>query len=137
MQTSQLDSYELLTGTHLVAGMSDEQTRVLAACGKQQLYADGEALVTREDTNFDLLLIIEGKCEIRTDMNDLLYRLGSASLIGEVSFLDGKTRSAKAIATGECKAIRFPASLLDDLEGSRPDIVAKLLKNLESSFVRN
>ena len=130
METPPSESFELLSGTLLVSGMSDEQIRVLADCGNQETYTDGQPLVTRADAAFDLLIVLSGKCEIRTEMNDLLYRLGPDSLIGEVSFLDGKTRSANAVASGECSAMRFPASLLDDLEASRPDIVAKLLKNL-------
>jgi CRP-like cAMP-binding protein len=130
MSSSQVDSYELLSGTGLAAGMSPEQVQVLSACGRPEVYADGENLVTKDDEAFDLLVVVEGKCEIRTSMNDVLYQLGPSSLIGEVSFLDHRPRSAKAIAIGQCKTIRFPASLLDDLEAARPDIVAKLLKNI-------
>jgi CRP-like cAMP-binding protein len=130
MQTQSVDAIELLSGTSLAAGMTAEQVAVLARCGKQEIYGDGEALVTKEDTQFDLLVVLEGKCEIRTPMNDVLSRLGDDCLIGEVSFLDQKMRSANAIAVGECNVVRFPASLLNDLEGSRPDIVAKLLKNI-------
>ena len=130
MQTPPVDSFAQLSRSLLVEGMTEEQIKVLASCGKYLMYEEGEALVTREDTVFDLLLIVDGKCEIRTDMNDLLYRLGPDSLIGEVSFLDHKVRSAKAVASGQCQAICFPASLLNDLEADRPDIVAKLLKNL-------
>ena len=124
------ESFELLAGTTLVSGMSDEQIRYLAACGQQENYAAGEALVNWDDAEFDLLLVLDGKCEIRTVMEDVLYLLGRDSLIGEVSFIDRKPRSAKAVASGECKTIRFPASLLDDLETTRPEILAKLLKNI-------
>lgn len=130
MQTSSLDSFELLAGTTLVSGMSLEQIRILSDSATQETYSDGESLVTWEDTRFDLLLVIEGKCEIRTSMDDVLYRLGPNSLIGEVSFLDSKPRSAKAVAMGECKAVRFPVTLLDDFERSHPDILAKLLRNI-------
>jgi CRP-like cAMP-binding protein len=130
MPTPSLDSFELLSKAGLTDGMSAEQVRVLSDCGTQQVHADGEDLVSRDDSEFDLLVVVEGKCEIRTIMNDLLYSLGPFSLIGEVSFLDHKQRSARAIAIGECTTIRFPASLLTDLEGGRPDIVAKLLKNI-------
>lgn len=111
-------------------GMSPEQIQVLASCGEHNSYANGEFLVTKEDTEFDLFIITEGFCEIRSPMNDVLSKLGHNCLIGEVSFLDQKPRSANAVAVGECKAIRFPASLLVDLEATRPDIVAKLLKNI-------
>lgn len=130
MSSQPLESSELLAGTGLTDGMSVEQIRVLADCGKQEDYADGEHLVSKDDAQFDLLVVVAGTCEIRTEMDDLLYRLGRDSLIGEMSFLDEKARSAKALAVGGCKAIRFPATLLDDLEASRPDIVAKLLKNI-------
>jgi CRP-like cAMP-binding protein len=130
MQTPPIDGFELLSGTGLVSGMSLEQIQVLSGCGKLEVFSDGEALVTWDDTHYDLLIVLEGKCEIRTQMNDLLYALRAGSLIGEVSFLDKKQRSAQAFAVGECKAIRFPASLLEDLETSRPDVIARLLKNI-------
>ncbi|HVT13709.1 MAG TPA: cyclic nucleotide-binding domain-containing protein [Fimbriimonadaceae bacterium] len=130
MDSETPDSYELLARTGLATGMSHEQVRVLADCGKVESYASGENLVSKDDDRFDLLVVVDGACEIRTDMDDLLYRLGRDSLIGEMSFLDQKPRSAKAISSGGCKAIRFPASLLDDLEATRPDIVARLLKNI-------
>jgi|SRR5579862_1782596 len=124
------DYIELFTKTEIVAGMSPEQVRVLADCGKEEAFASGSVLVTREDEEFDLLIVLEGKVEICTTMDDMLYRLGPGSLIGEVSFLDHKPRSAKAVACLDSRTIRFPASLLEDLEDTRPDIVAKLLRNI-------
>lgn len=130
MQTPSGDGFEYLSGSSLTAGMTQEQVRVLAGCGTPENYPDGETLVKQGANEFDLLVLVEGKCEIRTTMDDILYRLGPHSLIGEMSFLDHKPRSAKAIAIGDCRAIRFPSTLLEDLEATRPDIVAKLLKNI-------
>jgi CRP-like cAMP-binding protein len=130
MQPTSTDSAELLGGTGLAAGMTPEQVQVLARWGKQEVYGDGDKLIDWDDTEFDLLLVLDGKCEIRTKMNDVQYRQGRDSLIGEMSFLDHKPRSAKAVAVGECKILRFPASLLDDLDSDRTDIAAKLLKNI-------
>ncbi len=124
------DSLATFSKAGIVDGMSEEQIRFLADRGQEESHADGENLVFTENSEFDLQLVTEGKCEIRTAMNDLLYRLGPGSLIGELSFLDHKPRSAKAIAMGECRTVRFPATLLDDLESNRPDIAAKLLKNI-------
>lgn len=130
MQTEPLTSFEMLTGTHLASGMSLEQAQVLADCGKPETYAAGEELAKWNDLSYDLLILITGKCEIRTSMGDVLYRLGSNTLIGEVSFLDRKPRSANAVAVQTCQVIRFPSTLLEDLEPKRPDILAKLLKNI-------
>lgn len=130
MQTPSVDTVDLLSKTTLAAGMSHEQVEVLAGCGTLETISEGEPLVSWDETQHDLLVVLEGGCEIRTSMNDVLSKLGPDSLIGEVSFLDHKPRSAHAIACGECKTMRFPATLLDDLEADRPDIVAKLLKNI-------
>jgi len=124
------DSFEAFSSTGIVSGMSPEQVKVLFEAGALQEFAEGEALVGLEDGDSDLMVVLSGKCEIRTGMDDVLYALGPGSLIGEMSFFDHKPRSAKAIAIGECAALRFPASLLDDLETSRPDIAARLLKNI-------
>lgn len=128
--TASADTVGLLSKTKLAAGMTQEQVQVLADCGNLESISDGDALVSSDETQFDLIVVLEGGCEIRTPMNDVLSKLGPDSLIGEVSFLDHKPRSAKAIACGDCKTMRFPASLLDDLEATRPDIAAKLLKNI-------
>lgn len=128
--TSSADTVELLSKTTIAAGMTREQIEVLAGCGSLETIGHDEPLVSSEETQFDLLVVLEGGCEIRTSMNDVLSKLGPDSLIGEVSFLDHRPRSAKAIACGDCKIMRFPASLLDDLEATRPDIVARLLKNI-------
>ena len=130
MLTPPIDSFELLSGTGLASGMTLQQIRFLAECGKLETYADGDSLVTREDAKFDLLVLLDGKTEIRTAMNDVIDRPGPGSLIGEVSFLDQKPRSAKVVAVGECHVIRFPATLLDEIEVTRPDIAAKVLKNV-------
>ena len=125
-----LDSFQAFASAGIVAGMSPEQTSVLYSSAKLQTFPDGEPLVTLDDPESDLMVVLSGKCEIRTSMDDILYDLGPGSLIGEMSFLDRKPRSAKAIAMGECTALRFPSSLLDDLEAARPDIAAKFLKNI-------
>jgi len=124
------DSLQAFSSAGIVAGMSSEQISVLYGSAELQSFPDGEPLVTLDDPESDLMVVLCGKCEIRTSMDDILYDLGPGSLIGEMSFLDHRPRSAKAIAIGECTALRFPASLLDDLEATRPDIAARFLKNI-------
>jgi CRP/FNR family cyclic AMP-dependent transcriptional regulator len=130
MLTQSLDTFELLSNSGLASGMSLEQVQVLAGCGKLETYEADELLVDWDDQNYDLMLLVGGRCELRTQMNDVLYHLGAGALIGEISFLDERPRSAKAVAVEVCQVIRFPVTLLADLESTRPDVVAKLLKNI-------
>src|SRR5689334_10298683 len=100
MLSPSMDTVDLLSRTGIVAGMTPEQIQVLAALGKVENVCEGDPLVSLDESSSDLIVILEGRCEIRTTMNDVLSRLGEGSLIGEVSFIDHKPRSAKAVAVG-------------------------------------
>lgn len=125
-----METFELLAGTAIATGMSAEQVQALATHGVRAAFANGEPLVEFDDPGFDLLVVLSGACEITTRMGDVLYRLGAGSLIGEMSFVDHRSRSANAISVGACEVVRFPASLIEDLETTRPDIAVKVVKNI-------
>lgn len=125
-----METFELLAGTAIATGMSAEQVQALATHGIRAAFAHGEPLVAFDDPGFDLLVVLSGSCEITTRMGDVLYRLGAGSLIGEMSFVDHRARSANAISVGECEAVRFPATLIEDLETTRPDVAVRVVKNI-------
>ncbi len=124
------DIVALLEPLELAKGMTPEELSVLGQYAEHIRYEDGEILVDFTDTVFDLIVILEGEVEIRTAMNDLLSRLNRHCLIGEVSFIDHRPRSARAVSSGQCEAICFPSSLIDTLRTEHPQLLVKMLHQI-------
>ena len=129
MQTSPLNSFKLFRYGCRLRYDSGAGT-AFADCGKQEIYQDGEALVTWDDKVSIFFLVLEGKCEIRTTMNDLLYSLGRSSSSAKSASSTRSSAQRGGDRHRRMQAIRFPASLLNDLEARRPEILAKLLMNI-------
>jgi len=66
-------------------------------------YYSGDYLITRNEPNKHLFLILEGKAEVYLDTADAaLNILSSGESLGEISVLDGQPASAHVIALSEC-----------------------------------
>ena len=118
----------LLRPLEFAADFSDEELAVLSGYATVVSYGDGETVVDFNETDYDLIVIASGSVEIRTAMNDVLDRLNEGCVIGELSFIDRKPRSARVVAAGRCEAVTFRHSLLTELSDSHPLIVSKVLR---------
>ena len=113
----------------LFDGMSDADLERLLATAERRAFAQGEVVVRHGERGNELMVILDGQCEVRNAMNDLLAVLESGALLGEVGFIDGEGRSANVFASEPAEALVFRDGLLESLHDV-PELRAQLIHNL-------
>jgi aspartate ammonia-lyase len=121
---------ELLRNTDLAEGLNDEQLEKLASLGTSRVLPAGSTILGLEDLDYRLNVILEGEVNVLGVMDDLVGTVKAGNLLGEISFLDHKARSAKAVASGEVHMAEFASDLLFSLAASDPLLEAQVLYNV-------
>jgi CRP-like cAMP-binding protein len=83
-----------------------------------------------------MFVIIEGEVEIRKRIGDKTTRtmitLKKGDIFGEMAVVEGKARSATAIAATDCRLLRLDEEAYFDLVQKNPDFAVKMIKTLSS-----
>ncbi len=123
-------SPELLAGTVLARNMTPEQVAVLSEHGVVRMFEDGEQLLSADEPGHDLVLVLNGSCVVRGVLGDVVGSIPAGSLVGEMSFIDKRPRSASVYAKGTTTVAIFPENLVDQLRGKYPDVVSGVALNI-------
>lgn len=115
--------------SYLAAGMTESHLAALAKIARFRVFADGDYIVHQFDETRDLFLITSGQAMICTDFGEPIGVVRAGMPIGEVSFMDNRSRSVSLVSSGICEAVEFPYQPLKDLLAADP--------GLESNFLRN
>jgi CRP-like cAMP-binding protein len=95
-----------LSASPLFAAFTPDECERLAACLAERRYADRQMIFGRGDPGSSLMLIVEGRVRVGVTSAEgrevLLGVLERGQVLGELALLDGKPRSADAMALGNC-----------------------------------
>ena len=93
-----------LKAVPLFQGMTDQALEAVAALANEVAIADG-ATVTREgDPGDSFFVIVDGRLRISRH-GETIRDLGPGDFLGEISLVDGRPRTATAVAVGPVNAI--------------------------------
>ena len=93
-----------LKAVPLFQGMTDQALEAVAALANEVEIADG-ATVTREgDPGDSFFVIVDGRLRISRH-GETIRDLGPGDFLGEISLVDGRPRTATAVAVGPVNAI--------------------------------
>lgn len=93
-----------LRAVPLFQGMTDQALEAVAALANEVEIADG-ATVTREgDPGDSFFVIVDGRLRISRH-GETIRDLGPGEFLGEISLVDGRPRTATAVAVGPVNAI--------------------------------
>jgi CRP/FNR family cyclic AMP-dependent transcriptional regulator len=124
----------LLRGSHLFAGMPADALQTLALGMKQRQACPTEAIFLRADEASALFAILVGQVQIvigSTDGREHVLRiLGPGEMFGEIGVLDGRPRSADAIAITRCRLLLLERRNLLELVMSQPAVAIGLIEIL-------
>ncbi len=118
-----------LASCPLFEGLSTDEFGRLLGLGSVRDLAGGDSVVEHGAHGNELMVVIEGRCDVRNGLNDLIAVLEKGALLGEVGFIDGQGRSATVSASGVAKVLVFEEDLLQRLEDV-PVLQIRLLRNL-------
>jgi CRP-like cAMP-binding protein len=98
------DVIDHLRGVPLFAGMSDRALEAVAGMATETEFEDGTAITTEGDDGDAFYLIVSGTVRV-TRGGSPVGDLGAGAFIGEISLIDGRPRTATAIAVGPVQAL--------------------------------
>jgi len=93
--------------------------------------AEPGPLITQDEQNEDLILIISGRASVSIDGREVAAR-GPGNILGEASFVTGEPASASVALSPGAVIRAWPHDKLDALSRAQPDVAASLL----STFAR-
>ena len=117
-------------------GPSEWQT--LEQRGRHCSYPRGQVLFFEGDPGGSVIAIRNGRAKVSVQTlpgRELLLAVkGPGELLGEMSALDGRPRSATATAMEEIEALIMPASVFQEFLKAHPRIALRLLRALTSEL---
>jgi CRP/FNR family cyclic AMP-dependent transcriptional regulator len=121
----------ILSGSRLFAGLPVDALEAFALAMKRRHVARAEAIFLRTDEGSALFAILSGQVRIVIGGTDgrehVLRMLGPGEMFGEIALLDGRPRSADAIAVTRCRLLLLERRSLLALIASRPALAIGLI----------
>jgi CRP/FNR family transcriptional regulator, cyclic AMP receptor protein len=97
--------------------------------GAARLYKPGETIFERGDEGFELLVIKQGRIELRLDQR-VLRTLETGEIFGEMALVDGSPRSAAAIAVTDVEVVPVSEKQFVYLVGEMPYFALNVIRVL-------
>ncbi len=122
-----------LEQNRLLQGLSPEQASAVLAHGRVREVDQAQALFQREEPADDVWLIERGSVSVLTQHQPGSPRLatfGPGHFIGEMAFLDGRPRSATALADTPVRALQLDAQAFAHLRSTHPEAALELALNI-------
>jgi CRP/FNR family transcriptional regulator, cyclic AMP receptor protein len=129
-----VNNTEFLANVPIFSDLDDETLQKIIKSGVIQNYKKNSVILTEEDTGSALFVIVEGKVKISRSSGDekevILAMLNESDFFGEMSLLDGMSRSASVTAVDDSKLFIIQRAEFLDLLKKYPDVSVALLTEL-------
>ena len=122
-----------LADNQLLQGLNPQELTEVLLLGTSREVTRGEALFHHQDVADGVWLLEEGHVSVLTgeDANSpRVATFGPGQFVGEMSLIDGKTRSATALADTPLKAMLLDLDAIAALEQRHPELALKLMRNI-------
>ena len=124
----------LIRDVPLLARLPEEELKALASKGHVHNYTNGTAIFHEGDPGDALHIVIEGGVRIVVasprGVEATVALLGPGECVGDLALLDGRPRSASAIASGSTKTLVVRRDDFTKWLSERPAAAAALLETL-------
>jgi CRP/FNR family cyclic AMP-dependent transcriptional regulator len=118
-----------LQGIPMCKGLSESQMRELVGIADESSAKQGATLFSEGQPGDALLVVLEGQVEV-TKRQASLATLEQGSVLGEMSLLDGDTRSATATALSDVKFLVISNARFQKLLAADNVAALKIVHNL-------
>jgi len=128
--SEQMDLKEAIRSSYLAQGLSEPQLESLYALAEWRSFKEGEEILRQFDESRDLMILAKGVAHILTVVGEPIGLIKPGMPMGEISFLDGKSRSGTVVAIEDCDVVVFSAEPLMALLVASPEMSARCLRNI-------
>jgi Cyclic nucleotide-binding domain len=111
----------------LFAGLSKHRIGALAKASMVAVYREGKAIIQQGSQGSELFVILDGKARI-VRSGRTVARLGHGDVFGEISLLDGGSRTADVIAEGPTRCLHLSGALFWPALREDPLLAMKVLQ---------
>lgn len=124
-----------LADSLIAQGLDGHEIATLRACVHEQRFAEGEGVFATGDAGDRMYILQEGRVTIRIPLDGAgrwrrLVSFAPGLIFGEMAMLEGKPRSADAVADTPVVVLWLDREAFDALTREHPHLVRKLLYNL-------
>jgi CRP-like cAMP-binding protein/ABC-type transporter Mla MlaB component len=122
-----------LQGNVLVHDLSPEEIALVLELGEHREVPKGQPLFKRDAQADGIWLLEEGMVSILANDSTVSARLstfGPGQFVGEMGFIDGKTRSATAMADSTVAAFLLSRQAIETLVRDQPATAIKITRNI-------
>ncbi len=120
----------------LFSGMTDRALQAIAELASDIDFADGAYVTTEGEAGDAFYLLLEGGLQV-TQRGAAIRDLGPGDFIGEISLIDGRPRSATAVAVGPVRALVIARHEFTDLMDRFPAVRLGILMALTDRIRRD
>ena len=125
---------KLLLNVPIFSNLDDNQISFILSKMTKKNYSKSEIILMEDEVGDTFFIILEGSVKVTRDSEDgrevILAVLSSGNFFGEISLLDGKTRSANAIAVEKTSLMILKRNDFLQLIKEIPQISISLLSEL-------
>ena len=129
-----------LTASALARELTDDQLQMLSNIVEVRKLAKNEILISEGEYDDRLYAVAKGDIEVsleRGSGHEVLARVGSGNLIGELAFLDGLKRTATVrAASDDCCVFALHRNQLESLLTADPSLVYNVMRAIVRSAHR-
>ena len=109
----------------LFESFSEDDLRKIAPFAEEHSVGQGETVVRQGDFSYDLMIIEEGRAEVRHD-GTRIAELGPGDFFGEMGVLERGRRNADVVAETPMRLITLKSYDVKRMERTLPEAVTKL-----------
>ena len=117
--------------TMIRTSLPEEAWNALVGAGERRHYGPGAWIFVEGDESGPALAVLEGEVRVEAAHDEVAVEVGlfgPGTVVGELSAIDGRPRSASAIATQPTTVAAVSPAVLDQLLTEHPSLAAALLR---------
>lgn len=130
-----LNLQKTLARNYVFRGLPDRVLSVIAGLSVNHSFEAGEVIVRRFGKGTNLYVVLEGTAEIESPAG-VLAEFGPGSVIGEISLVDGQTRSATVVARDTVTTALIPIEALRGVIEMDASIGLTIMTNIAEVLCR-
>ncbi len=125
-----------LRSVPLFEGMTDRAITAVAELADEAVFGDGDVLVREGDPGDRLFIVLDGSAAVAQG-GRRIATLGPGAIIGEISLIDGRPRTATITCIGPVRAVVILRDGFERLMDGFPPVRLGVLMNLTERVRRD